>query len=169
MLRGGACRERIDAPASPRDDTTATRRSFFLHERVQCGRSRSAPTTGGTTLRRDHPARAYGRDHRQVSRDIILGEVPPSALLNPWCIILCVIAAQAALMIRYGAGHRFRDWSSVPGFALASLVRDRWCRRGPQARSSLPRRRPRGSDQCHERALPRRHQLSSDAEALRTR
>ena len=35
-----------------------------------------------------------------VSRDVILGEVQPAALLNPWYIILCVIAAQAALMIR---------------------------------------------------------------------
>ncbi len=44
-----------------------------------------------------------------VSRDVILGEVPPAALLNPWYIIRCVIAAQAALMIRYGpkrhSGH----------------------------------------------------------------
>jgi uncharacterized membrane protein YeiH len=43
-----------------------------------------------------------------VSRDVILGVVP-APLLNPWYLILCVVAATVALGIDFGSGQRFRE------------------------------------------------------------
>jgi uncharacterized membrane protein YeiH len=43
-----------------------------------------------------------------VSRDILLNKVP-SALTNPWYIILCVLAGLAAMLLAYNRGQKFRE------------------------------------------------------------
>lgn len=43
-----------------------------------------------------------------IIRDVLLDRVP-SALINPWYLILCFIAASLALLIDYNAGQRFKD------------------------------------------------------------
>ena len=43
-----------------------------------------------------------------VARDVLLSDVP-SALTNPWYLILCFLAACLALVIDFRAGQKFRD------------------------------------------------------------
>ena len=43
-----------------------------------------------------------------VTRDILLNKVP-SALENPWYIILCVVAGLAAMLLAYNRGQKFRE------------------------------------------------------------
>jgi uncharacterized membrane protein YeiH len=43
-----------------------------------------------------------------IARDVLLNDVP-AALENSWYLILCVLAAELALMIDYRAGQRFRE------------------------------------------------------------
>lgn len=43
-----------------------------------------------------------------VSRDILLNKIP-SALENPWYLILCVLAGVVAMLIAYNTGQKFRE------------------------------------------------------------
>lgn len=43
-----------------------------------------------------------------VTRDVLLADVP-AALVNPWYLILCSLAAGLALVIDFRAGQKFRD------------------------------------------------------------
>jgi uncharacterized membrane protein YeiH len=43
-----------------------------------------------------------------IVRDILVNKVP-SPLINPWYLILCLIAAALALVIDYGTEQRFKD------------------------------------------------------------
>jgi uncharacterized membrane protein YeiH len=43
-----------------------------------------------------------------VSRDILLNKIP-SALTDPWYIILCVLGSLAAMLLAYNRGQKFRE------------------------------------------------------------
>lgn len=43
-----------------------------------------------------------------VTRDVLLNDIP-SALTNPWYLILCIIAAAIALSISFRTGQKFRE------------------------------------------------------------
>lgn len=43
-----------------------------------------------------------------VARDVLLNDIP-SALTNPWYLILCTLAAMLALAISYRTGQKFRE------------------------------------------------------------
>ncbi|HMK07814.1 MAG TPA: TRIC cation channel family protein [Anaerolineales bacterium] len=43
-----------------------------------------------------------------VTRDILINKIP-SALENPWYLILCVVAGLVALLVAYDRGQRFRE------------------------------------------------------------
>lgn len=54
-----------------------------------------------------------------VTRDILLNKIP-SALENPWYLILCVLAGAAAMLIAYSRGQKFREgfYQIVTAFSL---------------------------------------------------
>jgi uncharacterized membrane protein YeiH len=43
------------------------------------------------------------------ARDIIAGKLPPSSWMNPWYLILCVLAAIVGMLTAYGKGQNFRE------------------------------------------------------------
>ena len=43
-----------------------------------------------------------------VSRDVLLNKIP-SALENPWYLILCVLAGAISMLIAYNRGQKFRE------------------------------------------------------------
>jgi uncharacterized membrane protein YeiH len=43
-----------------------------------------------------------------VSRDVLLNKIP-SALENPWYLILCVLAGAVSMLIAYNRGQKFRE------------------------------------------------------------
>lgn len=43
-----------------------------------------------------------------VSRDVLLNKIP-SALENPWYLILCVLAGAIAMLLAYNKGQKFRE------------------------------------------------------------
>jgi uncharacterized membrane protein YeiH len=48
------------------------------------------------------------------ARDLIAGKLPPSSWMNPWYLILCVIAALVGLATAYGKGQQFRErWFQI--------------------------------------------------------
>lgn len=43
------------------------------------------------------------------ARDIIAGKLPPSSWMNPWYLILCILAAIVGLYTAFGKGQKFRE------------------------------------------------------------
>jgi uncharacterized membrane protein YeiH len=43
------------------------------------------------------------------ARDLIAGKLPPSSWMNPWYLILCVLAGIVAMLTAYGKGQNFRE------------------------------------------------------------
>lgn len=43
-----------------------------------------------------------------VTRDVLLNKIP-SALTNPWYLILCVLAGAVSMLIAYSSGQKFRE------------------------------------------------------------
>ena len=63
-----------------------------------------------------------------TTRDIIAGKLPPSSWMNPWYLILCVLAAIFGLFTAYGRGQKFRETYfqfmtafSLPWYAAAGV------------------------------------------------
>jgi uncharacterized membrane protein YeiH len=43
------------------------------------------------------------------ARDLIAGKLPPSSWMNPWYLILCILAGIFGLYSAYGKGQKFRE------------------------------------------------------------
>lgn len=43
------------------------------------------------------------------ARDLLAGQLPPSSWMNPWYLILCVLAGIVGLYTAYGKGQHFRE------------------------------------------------------------
>ena len=44
-----------------------------------------------------------------TARDIIAGKLPPSSWMNPWYLILCMLAGIVGLFTAYSKGQHFRE------------------------------------------------------------
>lgn len=55
-----------------------------------------------------------------TARDIIAGKLPPSSWMNPWYLVLCILAGIVGLFTAYGKGQHFREtyFQFVTAFSL---------------------------------------------------
>ncbi len=84
------------------------------------------------------------------ARDIIAGKLPPSSWMNPWYLILCVLAGIVGMLTAYGKGQNFREtwfqfmtafslpWYAAMGVHVGLQVGMPPLRRSPSAWSAPP-------------------------------